>query len=110
LQAQKVNGLSFKAQLDSQKLMAREHKFYPVLGMTYTTTTADVKPTFKAQLDSQKLMARDHKFYPVLGMTYTTTAADVKPTFKVQLDSQKQLLRPQLFIARSDAYYQVTSH
>ncbi len=75
LQAQKVNGLSFKAQLDSQKLMAREHKFYPVLGMTYTTTTADVKPTFK-----------------------------------VQLDSQKQLLRPQLFIARSDAYYQVTSH
>ena len=112
VQAHKVEnkGFAFTAPVILQSTTPNNNKFYPVVGMSFSLMSEAVKPSFKAQLDSQKVMVRDFKFYPVISMSYTTSAGIVKPTFKTQLDSQKQQLRPQLFVAISDAYNQVTSH
>lgn len=71
VQAQKENGISFKVQLDSQKEILRDVKFYPVVGMSFNMKAT--QSSFKAQLDSQKDIILAAKFYPVVGMSFITT-------------------------------------
>ena len=60
---------SFKEQLDSQKSVVTDYKFYPANNVYYTEEGVYV-PSFKQQLDSQKSALKDYKFYPANNVSY----------------------------------------
>ena len=110
----------FKAELDSQKDLITDNKFYPANNVFYTETGVFV-PTFKQQLDRQKTALKDFKFYPAMAVMYKDTSGakaqlieeDVYyvnegifvPSFKEQLDSQKEAHRDFKFYPATAVFY-----
>ncbi|MDQ7072907.1 MAG: hypothetical protein Q9N32_04665 [Gammaproteobacteria bacterium] len=99
-----MSDADIKAQLDSQKQLITDNKFYPATTVFYTNVGIFV-PTFKEQLDSQKEEVTDYTFYPAASVSYKKNVVVAKPSFKKQLDSQKEMLKDYKFYPANNVVY-----